>query len=253
MIGGVCLGLATFLHVDVTLVRVMFSVFALATGGWGILVYLGLMFILPRATNIEEATARNTGPQTWAWDDGWPWERQGWPWERQGWPWERQGWPWDHSGGPLNRAARRELRLERRMARMSSGPASPGHALLIAFFVTLAFGWLAFGTRTRFFWGGPIFWGGPFFWGAPHWVGIVLFFVFIRVLLWPLRAARWGWSGYPGYGLYHPYSPWVAMWHGIVWIGTILFFIWLAYHFVPGVGEFMREFQANWADTRFDV
>jgi len=46
MIGGVCLGIATFFNIDVTLVRIIFALFALVTGGWGILAYIGLMFIL---------------------------------------------------------------------------------------------------------------------------------------------------------------------------------------------------------------
>ena len=29
--------------------------------------------------------------------------------------------------------------------------------------------------------------------------------------------------------------------------------MWLAYQFVPGVHEFIREFQVNWPDHRFDV
>ena len=57
MIGGVCLGIATFFNIDVTLVRIVFALFALVTGGWGVLAYLGLMFILPRATSIAEAAA----------------------------------------------------------------------------------------------------------------------------------------------------------------------------------------------------
>ena len=36
-------------------------------------------------------------------------------------------------------------------------------------------------------------------------------------------------------------------------LGTILFVVWLAYQFVPGVHEFIREFQVNWPDHRFDV
>lgn len=253
MIGGVCLGLATFFNIDVTLVRILFAVFGLATGGWGILAYLGLMFILPRATNVAEAAALSstvTGHQ-WPWDDGWPWDKHGWPWDKHGWPWDRPGGPSDRPQQPITRDERREWRDQRRAARMASPPPSLAGALVIAFFVMLAFGWLTFWMRGAFF-GWPIFWGGPFFWGAPHWLGILLFFMFFRFLMWPVRASRWGWYGHPGYA-YHPYSPWAAMWHSIVWIGTLIFFVWLAYNFIPGVHEFIRQFQANWPNGGFDV
>ena len=60
-----CLGLATFFNIDVTLVRIVFALFAIVTGGWGILAYLGLMFILPRATSIAASgsTCRPSRPR----------------------------------------------------------------------------------------------------------------------------------------------------------------------------------------------
>src|SRR5260221_8809093 len=91
MIGGVCLGLATFFSIDVTIIRILFALFAVATGGGGIVAYVALMFILPRATTREQALSATyasgpAGPHSW-------------PWDRDGWPWDRNGWPWD-SGGP---------------------------------------------------------------------------------------------------------------------------------------------------------
>ena len=70
----------------------------------------------------------------------------------------------------------------------------------------------------------------------------------------PLRASRWGWYGHPDYGHYvHPYNAWLAMWNGIIWVGTIIFVVWLAYHYVPGVHDFIRQFQTAWPNGRFDV
>ena len=66
MIGGVCLGLATFFNIDVTIVRILFVLFALATGGWGILAYLGLMFILPRATKPQKPRRQPRAPRIMA-------------------------------------------------------------------------------------------------------------------------------------------------------------------------------------------
>src|SRR5580765_2263752 len=47
MISGVCVGLSEYLHIDVTLLRILFVIFAFASAGWGILAYGVLMFVLP--------------------------------------------------------------------------------------------------------------------------------------------------------------------------------------------------------------
>ena len=56
MVGGVCNGIAAYLNVDVTLVRIVFALLMFAYGS-GVLVYLLLMFILPSATTPAEMAA----------------------------------------------------------------------------------------------------------------------------------------------------------------------------------------------------
>ena len=239
-ISGVCMGLAAFLNIDVTLVRVVFVLFAIATGGWGILAYAALMFILPHATTHEQAAAGSgaTNPQSWAWDNGWPWDRHGWPWDRP------------------DRDQRREWRHQQRQARWSYGPPPIFGTLSIIICVVLAFFWLSFWTGGGFFFGRPFFWGWPF-WGFPHWIGILLFFMIFRFLLMPLRMARRGWYGHPGYGPYGPYpyphDPWLAMWRGMIWLGMMIFFAWLAYHYIPEVHDFIQRIQTDWYDRGFSV
>jgi phage shock protein PspC (stress-responsive transcriptional regulator) len=63
-LAGVCAGLSHYLEVDVTLVRVVFVVLTLASGGFGLLLYLLLAIVIPpsdaegvytnRGANIEE-------------------------------------------------------------------------------------------------------------------------------------------------------------------------------------------------------
>lgn len=267
MIAGVCLGLATFFRIDVTLVRVLFAIFALVTGGWGIVVYLVLMFLLPRAQNVAEAEAplSTSAPYKWPWDEhGWPWDK-GWPWDRPGSPWPRPPQP---PGSPASavspvsmtrderhewREQRREWRDQWRAARMAAyPPPSTGSAIVIAVFVLAAFGWLTFWMRSGWFWGGPIFWGGPFYGGRHSWISIIFLLVFLRFLMWPLGAWRWGWYGHPGYGLY-PRSPWGALWHATIWIATLLFLIWIAGQIFPGFHELIQLFQTHWPSGRFDV
>jgi phage shock protein PspC (stress-responsive transcriptional regulator) len=49
VISGVCLGLARYFQLDVTLLRVISFLLLLGTGGAMVLVYLGLMLLMPHA------------------------------------------------------------------------------------------------------------------------------------------------------------------------------------------------------------
>lgn len=46
-IAGVCAGLADYLDIDVTLIRIVFVVLTLASGGFGLIVYLILAIVMP--------------------------------------------------------------------------------------------------------------------------------------------------------------------------------------------------------------
>ncbi len=61
-LGGVCAGLAAYLHVDVTVVRVLFVVLAFITSGAMLLVYVAMWLIVPEAITAEQrAQARGAG------------------------------------------------------------------------------------------------------------------------------------------------------------------------------------------------
>jgi len=49
-IAGVCAGLAEYLELDVTLVRLVFVILTLASGGFGIVVYIILALVMPVGT-----------------------------------------------------------------------------------------------------------------------------------------------------------------------------------------------------------
>ena len=57
MISGVCKGLAAYLNVDVTIVRIVFVALALLTKGAFVIVYIVLMCVIPYATTSEERAA----------------------------------------------------------------------------------------------------------------------------------------------------------------------------------------------------
>jgi phage shock protein PspC (stress-responsive transcriptional regulator) len=60
MIAGVCNGIAAYLNVDVTVVRIMFVVVAIISQGAGLLAYIVLMMIIP-AADTDEKKAHATG------------------------------------------------------------------------------------------------------------------------------------------------------------------------------------------------
>src|SRR5262249_22077458 len=154
---------------------IMFVLFALMTGGWGILAYATLMFVVPRVETRAEATAHDTGgtmpPHRWPWEAGWPWDKDGWPWDRHGWPGDQprtpqppapQGQPQATEAQPQTddarqqrrearqqaRDARREWRAERRAARMAYHPAGNWWGMFIMIgCVVFAFFWLSLWTR----------------------------------------------------------------------------------------------------------
>ena len=64
MISGLCTGIAAYLDVDVTIVRVVFVVLAFLTRGAWLLVYGVLMFVIPYAETPEERAAASGRPFT---------------------------------------------------------------------------------------------------------------------------------------------------------------------------------------------
>jgi phage shock protein PspC (stress-responsive transcriptional regulator) len=286
MISGVCMGLSEYMRVDVTFIRIMFVLFALMTGGWGILAYAVLMFVVPRVETRADASAHDASgtmpPHRWPWDNGWPWDKHGWPWDTHGWPWDQPRTPpaaapgQPQSTGAQTQArdvreqgrvareqardarqqaremrqqardARREWRAERRAARMAYHPA--GHwSSMIIMIMCLVFAFFWLSLWTR----GRLFFGWPYFWGFPHWIGLILFLMVLRLIFVPFHFGRW--YGY-GYGPYaHPHYGWIAMWNGLAWFGFMIFGIWVAYHYIPEFRDFIREFQTSWQGSGFRV
>lgn len=54
ILGGVCNGVAAYLHVDVTIVRLMFIILSFATSGFMVLVYFLMMIVVPEAQTPEQ-------------------------------------------------------------------------------------------------------------------------------------------------------------------------------------------------------
>jgi phage shock protein PspC (stress-responsive transcriptional regulator) len=248
MLGGVCNGLAAYFGVDVTLVRVIFVVFSVFTGGIGAAVYLVMLIVVPLAVTAEQMAAahgkpfsaeeligRPLGAQA-AFDAGHHW-RQQWRDQRRMWrdqrrQWRRQQRGW---GGPVGAPPPPPFGWQ-------GGP-HPGHyavppaafgpvsallqaLLLIGFLVALA---AAISGRPLMGWD----------WAAqvPHWVGIVAVCVLYGSLAKQIRLAH-----YFGHaGPYHPGYALVTLIGSIVWLSVLFAFGWYVVHHWPEVQDFLQR------------
>ena len=245
MIGGVCNGLAAYFGVDVTLVRLIFVLFSVFTGGIGLAVYIVMMIVVPIAVTAEQMAAahgkpfsaeeligRPMGPRA-GFDAGQHW-RQQWRDQRRMWRDQRRQWrrqrraaygfgaaappppPYGWQGAPYHYPA------------PGFGPvAALLHALLLIVFIFAVVGAAA---------GRPLM-GWEWTLLVPHWVGIVAVCVIYGTLAKQLRMASY-------YGHVTAYSPGhavMAMIGSFVWLAVLFILGWYVVHHWPEVQDFIQR------------
>jgi phage shock protein PspC (stress-responsive transcriptional regulator) len=245
MFSGVCTGLAAYLNVDVTIVRIAFVILTLLTTGAWILVYLGMMLAVPFANTGEEHAAAAGAPfnaqevidrakKHYAeFKDSKEWRRH-WRQQRREWRrrWHENAYWWGHN-------------LQRNVNQFSGSAGYGGHlgatllipflavfnALLfcacIAAIVSLAttgaiFGWVVAGS-------------------IPLWVSILILMLFYSMISRPLRHARRAIYFNTGGHSYY----WFAAWYEILSTGVLILVCWFAYTHVPEVHDFFQHFVQN--------
>jgi phage shock protein C len=67
MLAGVCAGVAGYFDIDVTLVRVIWAVLSIMTGGAGVLAYLAAWVIIPEAGQKNSVAQDLVGKNRDAW------------------------------------------------------------------------------------------------------------------------------------------------------------------------------------------
>ena len=266
VISGVCKGLAAYLNIDVAVIRVLFVVLALVTGGVWILVYIVMMFVIPFAQtseqhaaahgwpfNAEEVIARAKSHYA-AFKDSEKWRRQQWREQRRMWKDQRKQWrderrAWERAGSsqgtppppppPWSSAPPSNATYS---SQVVNGVVTPlidlvGAVLFIAFLVAL----FSIATHHRVF-------GWTLPWDMPGWIGIVALIVLYKVVAAPLRQARY--SSYYGAPLG---QGWLALWGVLVWLALVTFFAWLAWQHWPEVQGFLEQFASSlrdWIESR---
>ncbi|MGA7537771.1 MAG: PspC domain-containing protein [Steroidobacteraceae bacterium] len=250
LISGVCKGIAVYVDVDVTLVRLLFVLAAVLTGGLAVLAYIVMMFVVPYANTPEELAAarglpfnarvlveqaklkaaqladaaahaamHNHSREARAqWKAEWRKARAEW---RQEWRRSRAQWRayrWTGSPpGPIPPAAQ---------------PPMPPLAHFICGLIWAAFG--LFGVLLSLAWlfalfslvtTGAVFGWMPFH--VPLWAAVIGLLLVYQAVVWPLRAVRHGmmprFYGYP--------YPWHAFWDALVGLFLLAVAVWyFTYH-----------------------
>jgi phage shock protein PspC (stress-responsive transcriptional regulator) len=245
MISGVCNGIAAYFGIDVTIVRVVFVALAIITGGAWILAYIVMMFVIPYASTSEEHAAAHglafnaqllierakKQYTTFKNDARWRrhWERQQRQWRRE---WRRE---WRRGRQTLREDFHGGYRPDQGdtgyAARVLAGVMMPvvaiGRAVLI---VALVVAIAQLVTK------GAIFgWAPPT--GTPLWVGIIVLVVLFQICAAPLHAAHHAvrYAHGPAAGM------WFALWGSIMWLGFVVLFFWLAYHYWPELQHFLQS------------
>src|SRR4051812_11766351 len=197
MLAGVCTGIAAYLHVDVTIVRIAFLLLALLTRGGFALAYLVLAFVIPPADTSEERAAAHgeafnarelidrakkkyagfAGRRDW---------RRRWRQEQRAWrqQWRASGWHPFPSSGPYG-------------SRMASGV-----VVALLSLVSILFFWFWAWTVFSLVTSGQVL-GRTLPDDIPFWVGILALVFVYQMFAWPLHFARRRAAFYsPG----HPYG-----------------------------------------------
>ncbi len=218
MIAGVCTGLAAYFGVDVVWIRLLFVLLALLTGG-GLLIYLALLFIVPRAETAEELAAAH-GEQFNAQELV----------DRAKKKYEQ------YRAGSVKRRARRdgEGRGPRPgyAARITGGLLLPVFTVLsAALFVALL---LCLATLLGHHWAA----GGGFMPQLPFWAVIVALFVLYLLLGLPVGAGRRTALYYANGGRRRG---WAELWSGLLWLAVAAALLLAAYGLVPGLQAWLLQ------------
>jgi phage shock protein PspC (stress-responsive transcriptional regulator) len=239
MWAGVCNGIAAYINVDVTWVRIAFALVTIFSWGGMIVVYIALAFIVPTANTAEDRAAAFGMPFNTEeligrakknfekFGSDYRWRRE---WRRQQRHWHRQ---WHQMSEQVRHATAQAAPQMGNTARAIMSVFLPIAAIVGAL---LFVGWILaiFSLITQH----TIFgFGLPH--GMPLWVGILLLVMLYIAISAPLKAIRHGSHQAAGN---HP--GWGAL-HGLMWLGFTVLFFWLAYTFFPGVRELVD--QLMWA------
>jgi len=228
MISGVCAGIAAYLDIDVTLIRVAFVILAVVTRGVWLLVYGVLMFVIPYAETSEERAAASGRPfsaqelidqakRNYAdFKTNTHWSRH---WRRQQRQWHRQ---WRYTMAPHAWNARAAY-----ASQVWTSATAPMLGLInAALALALVFALFSLATTQSVF-------GVALPAGVPLWAGFVIVIGLYQLVAMPLIAAHRA-AAYPG--MPGPMI-WMAPFANLVWLAAVCYGVYYGYHHVPALHD----------------
>ena len=246
MLSGVCTGIAAYLDIDVTVVRILFALFTLLTYGLGIAVYIVMALVVPFAHTDEEHAAASGAPfnaqqvidrakKHYAeFKDGKEWRRH-WKQQRREWrrKWRSERIWWGHN-------------FQRNVYAFSSGTTYAAQVFtgvmvtILAIVNTLldcaAFAAVVLLAST----GSLLGWQLPP--DIPLWAAIVIIILVFSAITSPLRHARKAIFRYNS----GPDMHWIFGTYQLLTLGVWASVCWFAYTHIPEVREFFGNFIWNW-------
>ena len=240
MISGVCNGIAAYLNIDPTFVRLGF---VLLTFFWGtgLLVYVVMAILVPEAKSPEEKAAASGFPAT-----AQEFIRRA----REGYYKTMKGFPDRKARREWQRQFKREMRAHADQWRYNwhsywteHAPMHPGMGFTLPFLSLLqgAATVLWFCAIISLLATGAVF-GLVLPANVPVWVGALLLLIAYGILVaplkiarracyWNLGRARWAWS-------------FVYLMDAIVWLVVVAVLLWLAFHYLPELRDAIHSFPA---------
>lgn len=257
-ISGVCMGLAAYFDIDVTIVRIAFVLLTLLTSGGLLIAYIVMMFVIPVANTTEERAAARGVPfnaqelidrakQQYSEikerfkDDKGEW-RQHWRKQRAQWRQQSQ----DSWRRWRNDTRWREESAQHGAASLAQGPSYSARiftgivvsllGIVSAFFLLgLLLLVISLATTSALF-------GWPLPAGVPLWLGVVLLILIYSFFVWPLHALRrasWRGTGETNYA-------WFAAWDFALRAGIVFLALWYGYEHIPQVHDFVNHLPQIW-------
>jgi phage shock protein PspC (stress-responsive transcriptional regulator) len=239
MLAGVCNGIAVYMNIDPTLVRLAFVLLTMLWGT-GLLVYVVMVIVVPEALSPEEKAAASGGPST---------AQEFIKRAQEGYYEAMKGFPDRKARREWKRRFKRDMRANADQWRHNwhgywaeQVPFHPGMGfapLLSLLQGALTILWLC--TLISLLATGGLF-GLVLPPNVPVWVAALLLFIAYGIVACPLKLGRrvcyrslgqrgWAWS-------------FVFLLDAIVWVAVVAALLWLAVHYLPQVREAVQSVPA---------
>ena len=249
MFAGVCNGIASYLNLDPTLVRIAFVVLTLFWGS-GLLVYVAMAFLVPEARSPEEKAAASGFPAT-----AQEFIRRA----KEGYYRAMKGFPNRKARREWQRQFKREMRAHADQWRYNwhsywaeHVPMNPGMGFALPFLSLLQGAatvlWIC--AIISLLATGAVF-GLVFPANVPVWVGLLLLLIAYGILVAPLKIARracywnlgrtrWAWS-------------FVYLMDAVVWLVVVAALLWLAFHYLPELRDALHSLPSQAHQAADDI